>query len=76
MGTLISLVPLMLMQAIYAIFIALIAKRTNKNVWLYTILSIVPILGMFFFLYVIASTFLRLLDSVNALEKKVGITQQ
>jgi hypothetical protein len=76
MDTLLSLLPLMLMQAIYAIFIVLIAKRTNKNVWLYAILSIVPVLGMFFFLYVIASTFLRLLDSVNALEKKVGIGQQ
>jgi uncharacterized membrane protein len=65
--TIISFLPMFIMQAIYAIFMAQIAKRTNKNVAAYVILSLIPFVGVFFFIYVMWSTVLWTLDSINAL---------
>lgn len=56
-----------IMQIFYAIFVAQIAKRTNKSVALYVVLSLIPIAGMFFFMYVMWTTVLWTLDSINAL---------
>lgn len=65
---LIEFAPMLTMQAIYAIFVVQIAKRTQKNVPVYTILSLIPFVGLFFFIYVFWGTFLYLLDSINQLK--------
>lgn len=71
--TIISFLPIFIMQAIYAVFIAQIAKRTGKNVPFYVIVSIIPFVGAFFFIYVMWSTVLRVLDSINELKaQKAG----
>ncbi len=71
--TIISFLPIFIMQAIYAVFVAQIAKRTGKNVPLYVIVSIIPLVGAFFFIYVMWSTVLRVLDSINELKaQKTG----
>lgn len=70
--TIISFLPMLIMQAIYAIFVAQIAKRTNKNVSVYVIVSLIPLVGAFFFIYVIWSTVLSVLDSINELKAQKG----
>jgi hypothetical protein len=65
--TVISFLPIFIMQGIYAIFIAQIAKRTNKNVPVYVIVSLILFFGTFFFIYVIWSTVLWAIDSINEL---------
>lgn len=63
-----SFLPLMFIQAVYAIFVAQVAKRTSKNIRVYVIITLVPIIGPFFAIYVFWSTFLGLLDAVNFLK--------
>lgn len=73
--TIISFLPMFIMQVVYAIFVAQIAKRTNKSVAFYVILSLVPFVGTFFFMYVMWTTVLWTLDSINALRaQKDGTT--
>lgn len=64
-----SFLPLILMQSIYAAFVFQVAKRTGKNVLAYCVITLMPLVGMFFFLYVMWSAFIGLLDSVNRLER-------
>lgn len=64
----IQFLPILTMQVIYAIFAAQIAKRTDKNVPVYLILSLIPFFGLFFLIYVMWTTVLRVLDSINELK--------
>lgn len=68
--TLTSLIPMMLIQGIYAIFAAQVAKRTQRSVPLFVILTLIPLFGMLLFIYVIWSTTLYVLDSINELKAK------
>lgn len=68
MATIISILPMVIMQVVYAGFVAQIARRTNKNVLVYVIASLVPIVGAFFIIYVFWSTALWALDSINELK--------
>ncbi|WP_312589603.1 hypothetical protein [Comamonas terrigena] len=61
---------MMLIQGIYAIFAAQVAKRTQRSVPLFAILTLIPVFGMLFFIYVIWSTTLYVLDSLNELKAK------
>ena len=70
-STILSLLPLILIQTIYAIFIAQIAKRTEKSVLKYVVISLIPFIGAFFFIYVMWSTILGLLDAVNQLKAQI-----
>lgn len=65
-----SLLPLILMQSIYAILTVQIAKRTGRSVPAYLVMSLIPIIGAFFFIYVMWSTILFVLDSINELKAK------
>ena len=68
METILSFLPMFIMQVVYAVFVAQIARRTKKNVPVYVIASLVPIVGVFFFIYVFWSTALWALDSINELK--------
>lgn len=68
MDTIISLVPMFIMQLIYAVFVAQVAKRTGKNPIVYVVLTLIPILGAFFVIYVLWTTVLWALDSINELK--------
>jgi hypothetical protein len=58
------------MQSIYAILTVQIAKRTGRSVPAYLVMSLIPIIGAFFFIYVMWSTILFVLDSINELKAK------
>jgi hypothetical protein len=68
MEIILSFLPMFIMQVVYAIFVAQIARRTNKNVPVYVIVSLIPIVGVFFLVYVFWSTALWALDSINELK--------
>lgn len=68
----VSFLPLILMQSIYAIFAFQIAKRTNRSVPMFVVLTIIPIVGAFFFIYVMWSTVIYTLDSINELKAKAN----
>lgn len=69
-STIVSFLPIILVQAIYAAFVFQIAKRTGKNVLAYCVITLIPGVGMLFFVYVMWSAFVGLLDAVNRLEKR------
>jgi hypothetical protein len=72
MDTLIGLLPVLITQLIYAVFIAQVAKRTGKNATVYVVLTLIPILGAFFVIYVLWSTVLWALDSINELKTRAA----
>lgn len=65
-----------LMQSIYAILIVQIAKGTDRSVPIYLIFSLIPIVGAFFFIYVMWSTVLFMLDSINELKVSRVVAHQ
>jgi len=60
--------PLIIIQLVYAIFAAQVAKRTGRSVPLFVVLTLIPLFGAFFFIYVMWSTALFVLDSINELK--------
>ncbi|MFX7140605.1 hypothetical protein ABTH88_21980, partial [Acinetobacter baumannii] len=67
-----SFLPMFIMQLIYAVFVAQIAKRTNKNVLGYFLATLIPLFGLFVLIYVFWSTILSLLDSVNQIKQSLN----
>lgn len=63
-----SFLPMMIIQVIYAVFAGQVAKRTQRSVPAFVILTLIPGLGMLFFIYVIWSTALFILDSISELK--------
>lgn len=64
--------PLILMQAIFAIFVYPLAKRMQMNAPLWTVLSIVPVLGFLIFYYVGFKVALYMLDALNEIKNKLN----
>lgn len=75
-SSILSFLPIILMQAIYAILTVQIARRTNRSVPTYLIISLIPLIGAFFFVYVMWSTVLFVLDSINELKAQKDIPRQ
>ena len=48
---LIQILPMMLLQSCYAIFIYNVAKRMENSPTLSVVLTIIPIFGLFYFFY-------------------------
>lgn len=48
---LVQILPMMLLQSIYAIFIYLLQKKMKESHILPVILSIIPIFGLLYFIY-------------------------
>lgn len=71
-STILSLLPLFIMQSIYAVLVAQIARRRNKSVLIYVLASLIPVAGTFFFMYVMWSTILNVLDSINEIKARQG----
>lgn len=71
-----SYLTLMALQSIYAIFAAQIAKRTNRSVGAFFVCTLIPLVGILFFAYVIWSTALIVLDTLNDLKAKEPLRGQ
>ncbi len=72
MNELMGFLPLILMQAIFAIFVYPLAKRMQMNAPLWTVLSVVPVLGFLIFYYVGFKVALYILDALNEIKNKLN----
>lgn len=67
---------------LFAVFIALwialavgngfIARALGKQVWLWVVLSLVPIVNYFFYIYIVYSVVLGVLNRLNAIQSRTG----
>lgn len=65
-----QLLPIMIFQIIYAVVVFQLCRKQNWNAFLWTVLTLVPVLGMIVFIVVFLSTMLKTLDRLNAIEGK------
>lgn len=72
--------PLPLLVVLIAFWIALavgngfIARALNKHVGLWVVLSLIPIVNYFFYVYIAYSVVLGVLYKLNALESRMGVS--
>jgi hypothetical protein len=69
-AALMQFIPLMIIQLVYALVVFLMARKRGVNAWVWTIGSLVPVIGMFVSLVFFILTMLSILDRLNALETK------
>jgi uncharacterized membrane protein len=72
MNEFMGFLPLIITQAIFAIFVYPLAKRMQMNAPLWTVLSIVPVLGFLIFYYVGFKVALYMLDALNEIKNKLN----
>lgn len=71
--------PLPLLVVLIAFWIALavgngfIARALGKNVPLWVILSLIPIVNYFFYIYIIYAVVLAVLHKLNLLQTRIGV---
>jgi len=65
----IQLAPVALVGAIYAVVVFIVAKKRSLNPWLWTLGSLIPIIGWLVSGLFLLLTFLSMLDRLNELEK-------
>lgn len=72
MGFILSLIPMMIMQIPLAIVTWFLSKRIGLNHVLWSILVLIPIIGMILFYYPFFKMVLYALDRLNAIEGKIN----
>ena len=65
-------IPLLLFQIPYAVFAGALAKRLNGNTVLWVILSLIPVIGVVFLLYVFYRVIATILDRLNEINSKMA----
>jgi hypothetical protein len=65
----VMLVPYMIIQLLYAIVVFQLCRKQNWNAWLWTIATLVPVIGLIVFAVLFISSLLKTLDRLNALER-------
>lgn len=69
-GLLMQLLPLMIIQLLYAVVTFQFASKQRWNAWVLTIVVLIPIVGMIAFIVIFLTTLLKTLDRLNVLEGK------
>lgn len=69
---LIQFIPAVIFSVIYAAIVYAIARRRRINPWVWTIATLVPIIGMIVSWVFLLLSFLSVLDRLNALEDERG----
>jgi len=67
MDQLFGFLPIILMQAVFAVPAALLARRLDASPTLWAILALIPIIGLFFMYYVGYRVVATVLDRLNEL---------
>lgn len=71
--------PLPILVILIALWIGLavgngfIARALGKHVTLWVILSLIPIVNSFFYIYIVYSVVLGILDRLNSLKTRMGV---
>ncbi len=68
-SAILGFVPLLVVQAIYAIVVFLMARKRRTNPWFWTVGALVPLFGVFVSAVFVVLTLLSILDRLNALEE-------
>ena len=66
---LLELAPFFFLQSIYAFVVYLLASRQKMSAVVHVIVTLVPVIGMLYFVYFILWTQIRVLDRLNRLEQ-------
>ena len=69
-----NLLPSILMGMLLSIFTYKIAQKTNANKSLYVLFTLIPGIGIIFFIYVLLASILMLLDQINYLKSEIQVT--
>ena len=62
------------MGILLSIFTYKIAQKTNANKWFYLFFTLIPGIGIIFFIYVLLASILMLLDQINYLKSEIQLT--
>lgn len=68
----VGFIPMLIVQIPYAIFAGALARRLNGNTALWVILSLVPLLGFLFMIYVFYKVVAKVLDRLEEINSKVA----
>jgi len=71
-GLLMQLVPLMVLQLLYAVVTFQLCSKQRWNAWILTLVVLIPVIGMIAFIVIFLTTLLKTLDRLNVLEGKGG----
>ena len=66
---LIQLAPMMVLGVVYAIVVFIVARKRGINPWIWTIATLIPVIGFIVSGVFFLLTFLSMLDRLNALER-------
>ena len=64
-----SLLPIVIIFVVFAIGFGFLAKRLEKNVALWVILSLIPVVNYFFWVYAMFITLFYIIDTLKYIEK-------
>ena len=64
--------PMIIISIPYAVFAGALAQRLNGNTVLWVILALIPIVGFFFFWYVLYRIVTGILDRIDAVDSKLA----
>lgn len=67
--------PFVIVQVVLAVFAAQIAQRTSRSAPLFVAFTLIPLLGLFFFIYVMWSIILFVQDRLNELKMQIEVSR-
>lgn len=68
----VALLPLLLIMVPFAIGFTLVAGRIGRNKILWAVMSLIPIINYFFWIYAGFVVLLHMLDRLNAISARTG----
>ena len=71
-GVFAAFVPMLLFQIPYAIFAGALARRLNGNTAIWVVVSLIPLVGILFLMYVFYRVIAKVLDRLDEINSKVA----
>jgi hypothetical protein len=67
-ATILQFVPIMIICVVYAVIVFIIAKKRGINPWIWTITTLIPVIGIFVAAVFMLLSFLSVFDRLSTLE--------
>ncbi len=71
-GVFAAFVPMLLFQIPYALFAGALARRLNGNTAIWVVVSLIPLIGLLFLMYVFYRVIAKVLDRLDEINSKVA----
>ena len=71
-GVFAAFLPMLLFQIPYAIFAGALARRLNGNTAIWVVVSLIPLVGFLFLMYVFYRVIAKVLDRLDEINSKVA----